>query len=332
MRKFINDPVNFVDEMLDGIYSAHYDQVTYVNNDKRCLVRTIKKNNKVGLATGGGSGHLPVFLGYVGEGMLDGCSIGGIFQSPSAKQMLEVTKAINMGAGVLYIYGNYGGDVLNFDMAAEMAGIEGIRVEQIVVADDVASAPKGNEEKRRGVAGMFFVFKIAGASANEFQPLDEVKRIALKAAKNIRTMGVALSACTIPEVGKPTFEIKENTMEIGMGIHGEPGISKGPLKKADDIVNEVMDKILGDFTFTKGDEVSILINGLGATPKEELYILYRKAIEILKNKGIKVYHPYIGEFATSMEMAGASITLFKLDNELKRLLDKPAATPFFVQI
>lgn len=331
MKKLINAPENFVDEMLQGIYAAHPDKVTYVNSDLRCLVTAKKKQGKVGIATGGGSGHLPLFLGYVGEGLLDGCSVGGVFQSPSADQMFEVTKAIDSGAGVLYIYGNYTGDIMNFDMASEMASMEDIRVEQVVGAEDVASAPKGEEGKRRGVAGIFYVYKCAGAAAAEMASLDEVKRIAEKAAANVRTMGVALSPCTIPEVGKPSFEIHEDEMEIGMGIHGEPGVRRGKLLPADKVVDEMLHPILEDLPYQSGDEVSVLINGLGATPKEELYVLYRRVAEVLKEKGIKVYNSYVGEFATSMEMAGASISLLKLDDELKRLVAKPANTPFFVQ-
>ena len=332
MRKFINDPVNFVDEMLDGILLAHPDRLTCAEGNMRCIIKAGHlQNGKVGLATGGGSGHLPVFLGYVGEGMLDGCSVGGVFQSPSANNMFEVTKAINSGAGVLYIYGNYGGDCMNFEMAAEMADMEDIKVEHVIVTDDVASASKGNEQKRRGVAGLFFVYKIAGAYAAEMAPLDEVKRIADKVCANVRSMGVALSPCTIPEVGKPTFDIEEGGMEIGMGIHGEPGIRKGPLDTVDEIVEEMLRPIIEDLPFKRGDEVSILVNSLGATPKEELYIMYRKAHTILKDQGITIYHPYIGEYATSMEMAGASITLLRLDNELKKYLAKPAYTPFFEQ-
>lgn len=332
MRKLINEPAHFVDEMLEGIYAAHPDKVTYTNDDPRCLVKAGKKPGKVALATGGGSGHLPVFLGYVGEGMLDGCSVGGVFQSPSAEQMLAVTKAIESGAGVLYIYGNYTGDIMNFDMAAEMAAMEGIRVETVIGMDDVASAPKGKEDKRRGVAGIFYLYKIAGAAAAEGASLDEVKRVAEKARDNVRTMGVALSACVIPEIGKPTFELNEGEMEIGMGIHGEPGVKgKAPLKAADEVVNEMLRPILEDLPFKLGDEVSVLINGLGATPKEELYVLFRRVNQILGAEGIRVYKAYVGEFATSMEMAGASISLLRLDNELKQLLAKPANTPFFTQ-
>jgi dihydroxyacetone kinase-like protein len=296
------------------------------------VVSATGKAGKVGIATGGGSGHLPLFLGYVGEGLLDGCSVGGVFQSPSAEQMFEVTKAIDKGAGVLYIYGNYGGDVMNFDMAAEMADMEDIRVEQVVAGEDVASSKKGEEHKRRGVAGIFFVYKVAGACAADLKSLDEVKRVAQKAADNVRTMGVALSPCIVPEVGKPSFSIGENEMEIGMGIHGEPGIEKGPLKSADEVVEQMLDAIIADLPFNKGDEVAVLMNGLGATPKEELYIMYRKVHEMLQEKGISVFHVYVGEFATSMEMAGASISLLKLDDELKTYLAKPARTPFFEQV
>jgi dihydroxyacetone kinase-like protein len=245
--------------------------------------------------------------------------------------MLEVTKAIDKGAGVLYIYGNYGGDILNFDMAAEMAVAEGIRVEQVVAGEDVASGPKGEESKRRGVAGIFYVYKIAGAKAAELASLDEVKRVALKVAANVRTMGVALSPCIVPEVGKPSFTLNEDEMEIGMGIHGEPGIRRGKLKPANEIVDEMLILILHDLPYEAGDEVSVLINGLGATPKEELYIMYRRVALVLEEKGIRVFKVYIGEFATSMEMAGASISLLKLDDELKYLLSKPAHTPFFEQ-
>ncbi len=333
MKKFINEPKNFVDDMLEGILMAHPDQLTFAAGDKRCIIRAgAPRKGKVGIATGGGSGHLPLFLGYVGQGMLDGCAVGGVFQSPSSEQMLNVTKAIDGGAGVLYIYGNYGGDIMNFDMAKDMASMDNIRVEQVVGAEDVASAPKGHEGKRRGVAGIFFLYKCAGAMAEAKASLDEVKRVAEKAAANVRTMGVALSPNIVPEVGKPQFSLGENEMEIGMGIHGEPGIRRGALKKADDIVQEMMEPVLKDLPFSSGDKVAVLINGLGATPKEEMYVLYRKVGQILKEKKISVHHVYVGEFATSLEMAGASISLLKLDDELTKLLGKPARTPFFEQV
>lgn len=332
MKKFINEPGKFVDEMIEGILSAHPRDLKVINEDLRCIVRAEPgRPGKVGISTGGGSGHLPVFLGYIGEGMIDGCAVGNVFASPSAEQMFEVTKAIHAGSGVLYIYGNYGGDYMNFDMAAEMASMEGIRVEQVLVKDDVASAPRGNEGSRRGVAGLFFAYKIAGASAAGMASLDDVKRVTERALSGTRTMGVALSPCIIPEAGRPTFTIAEDEMEIGMGIHGEPGILRGKMMTADEIVDVMIGKILEDLPYASGDEVSVLINGLGATPKEELYIVFRRVAQQLKDKGIEIYHPYIGEFATSMEMAGMSITLMKLDDELKRLLDQSAYTPFFEQ-
>jgi dihydroxyacetone kinase-like protein len=332
MQKILNKPEDFVDEMVQGILVAHPTQLRHVNGDLRALVSTNATPGRVGIATGGGSGHLPLFLGYVGDGLLDGCAVGGVFQSPSAEQMLEVTKNIDQGAGVLYIYGNYGGDIMNFDMAAEMAEMDDIEVLQTVAGDDVASSVKGEEHKRRGVAGIFFVFKIAGACDDDMQPLSEVKRLADQCCANVRTMGVALSPCIVPELGKPSFTIEDGQMEIGMGIHGEHGIEKGPLGTADAISAQMLSHILKDLPYSNGDEVAVLVNGLGATPKEELYIMYRKIAEVLDKTGIKVFHVYVGEFATSMEMAGASISLLKLDDELKRYLSMPANTPFFQQV
>ena len=335
MKKIINTPENFIGEMLEGIYAAHPDSVKKVGDDLHCLVTTHKKEGKVGLATGGGSGHLPLFLGYVGKGMLDGCSIGDAFQSPSAEQMLAVTKEIDSGAGVLYIYGNYGGDILNFDMAAEMADFEeDIKVESVVAGDDVASGvpvKPGGKNTRRGVAGIFFVYKCAGAAAEKMLPLAEVKRVAEKVCDHTRTMGVALSSCTVPRVGHPSFEIGDDELEIGMGIHGEPGIRRGKLIPADQIVDEMLHQIIDDLPYTSGDEVAVLVNGLGATPLEEQYVMFRRINQVLAEKGIKVFHAYVGEYATSMEMAGASISLLKVDDELKELLAAPADTPFFKQ-
>lgn len=334
MKKIINSPALFIPQMLEGLYAAHKGEVRPAGEDPHCLVTSRPQAGKVGLATGGGSGHLPLFLGFVGEGMLDGCAIGDVFQSPSPEQMLEVTRAIHQGAGVLYIYGNYNGDIFNFDMAAEMAGFEdGIRVESVVAGEDVASPPpqEGAANKRRGVAGIFFVYKCAGAAAWEGQDLDGVKRVAEKACANARTMGVALSSCTVPLVGRPSFQIGDDEMEIGMGIHGEPGIRRGKLRSADEIVDEMLSPILADLPFGSGDEVAVLVNGLGATPLEELYVMYRRVQHVLDEQGIRIHRSYVGEFATSMEMAGASISLLKLDNELKRLLDAPADTPFFKQ-
>jgi len=331
MKKFLNKPENFVDEMIDGILAAHSDQLRTAAGDPRCIVSAKRSKGKVGIATGGGSGHLPLFLGYVGEGMLDGCAVGGVFQSPRADQMFEVTKSIDQGAGVLYIYGNYGGDIMNFDMAAEMADMESIKVLQVVAGDDVASSAKGQESKRRGVGGIFFVYKAAGAAARAMASLDEVKRIADKAAANVRTMGVALSSCTVPRVGRPTFTIGEDEMEIGMGIHGEPGIRREKLEPADRVAERMAEAVLADLGATAGDRVAVMVNGLGATPAEELYILYRKVHDLLRGRHIAIHRAYVGEFATSMEMAGASLTLFRLDDEMAKLLDAPARTPFFSQ-
>jgi dihydroxyacetone kinase DhaK subunit len=331
MKKILNDPKNFVPEMLDGLLKAHPDQLAHAGGDVHCIVRAdAPVMGKVALATGGGSGHLPVFLGYVGKGMLDGCAVGDVFQSPSAEQMLEVTLRIHGGKGVLYIYGNYGGDVMNFDMAAEMAGMEDIEVRTVLVKDDVVSNP--DPEKRRGVAGMVFAFKCAGAKADQGGSLDEVEAVARKALANLRTMGVALTPCIVPQVGKPTFTLGENEMEMGMGIHGEPGVSREPLKTADEIATRMLSAIRSELVLAAGDRVAVMVNGLGATPPEELYIVYRKVHDLLGSDGVRVHRAYVGEYATSMEMAGCSLTVFKLDDELAALLDHPAHTPFFTQV
>ena len=335
MKKIINEPDNYLKEMLSGIYIAHEDMVTCTDGDLQCLVSKHKKEGKVGIATGGGSGHLPLFLGYVGEGMLDGCCVGDVFQSPSADQMLAVTKEIDSGAGVLYIYGNYNGDIFNFDMAAEMADMEeDIRVETVLGADDVASAgpsAPGEKSTRRGVAGIFFVFKCAGAAADKMMDLDNVKRIADKANANVRTMGVALPPCGVPRVGKAGFPIGEDEMEIGMGIHGETGIRRGKIEPADQIVDEMLGQIVADLPYESGDEVAVLVNGLGATTLDEQYIVTRRIDKVLSEKGISVHRYYVGEYATALEMAGFSISLLKLDDELKEMLDSDAKTPFFRQ-
>ena len=332
MKKILNKPEDFVPEVLDGLFKAHPDVYSYAE-DIHAVVRTdAPVAGKVGLATGGGSGHLPVFLGYVGKGMLDGCAVGDVFNSPSSEQMLEVTKRIDGGKGVLYIYGNYGGDVMNFDMAAEMADLEDIQTRTVLVKDDVASAPPEEAERRRGVAGMVFAFKIAGAKADEGASLDEVAEATEKALANLRTMGVALSPCIVPRVGKPGFTLGEDEMEIGMGIHGEPGMKREKLQSADEITERMTTAILDDLKPESGDRVAVMVNGLGATPPEELYIMYRKVHDLLSEHDISVHRAYVGEYATSMEMAGASLTIFRLDDELTRLLDAPARTPFFTQV
>lgn len=332
MKKIINDPFAVVDEMLEGILKAHGDALKAAGGDLRAIVRAdAPVRGKVAIATGGGSGHLPVFMGYVGKGMADGASIGNVFSSPTSRQMYKVTRAIDGGAGVLYLYGRYQGDIMNFDTAAEMAADDGIQVETLLVSDDVASAPPDAWEKRRGVAGLFFAYKIAGARADENASLAEVKATTRRALEGMRTMGIALSPCTVPAAGKPTFTIGDDEMEIGMGIHGEPGIHRGPMKTADEIAAILVDAVVNDLPYREGDEVAVLVNSLGGTPLEELYILYRKVAQLLDLKGISIYRPYVGRYACSLEMQGASLTLMRLDPELKRLLDAPAETPFFVQ-
>ena len=332
MKKIINEPARFVDEMLEGILAAHPSQLRSASQDNRAIVRADSPvTGKVGIATGGGSGHLPVFLGYVGKGLADGVAVGNVFSSPSANQMLAVTKAIHGGAGVLYLYGNYTGDVMNFDTAAEIAAMDDIQVQTVLVSDDVASAPPDRWQTRRGVAGLFFAYKIAGARAEEMADLAAVKTVTERAIANARSMGVALSPCTVPEAGRPTFSIGDDEMEIGMGIHGEPGVRRGLLEPADSIATRLTEAIVDDLPFRSGDEVGLLVNSLGATPREELYLIYRRVHHILRDKGITIYRPYVGEYATSLEMAGCSVTLLKLDKELKRLLDAPAASPFFLQ-
>lgn len=325
MKKIINAPESYTDDMLKGIYAAHSDMVKCAAGDLCCYCAAKKTPGKVAIITGGGTGHLPLFLGYVGEGLLDGCGVGGVFQSPSAEQIFEISKQVEAGAGILYLYGNYTGDIMNFDMAAELCEMEDIPTLSIVGADDVNS---GAPEVRRGVAGIFYMYKAAGARAAQMGTLQDVYDAAKKAGDAVRTVGFALTPCIIPEVGKPNFTLAENEMAMGMGIHGEPGIWNGPIKTAKEIAAEAVDTLLGDMPLGEGDEISLLINGLGATSVEELYILSGNVTELLAAKGVKIYRTYVGEYATSMEMAGASISICKLDDELKGYLDYPVKTPF----
>jgi phosphoenolpyruvate---glycerone phosphotransferase subunit DhaK len=331
MQKLINRPDDFVDEMLEGILAAHPDQLRRAA-DPRAIVRSdAPVKDKVAIATGGGSGHLPVFMGYVGPGLADGAAIGNVFASPSSDQMLAVIKGIDGGRGVLQLYGNYGGDVMNFGLAAELAEGDGIKVATVLGADDVASAPKGEESRRRGIAGIFFLYKVAGARAQEGADLEEVVATTEKAAARIRSMGVALAPCTVPSAGRPTFELPAGEMEIGMGIHGEPGVRRGPLETADAVTDHLLDALLADLPHSRGDRVDVLVNGLGATPVEELYLVYRRAAKGLAAAGLTVRRAWVGEYATSLEMAGASISLLHIDDELGRLMDAPASSPFFVR-
>ena len=333
MKKLMNQAADFARETVEGIVLAHPESLQMLDGSWHRIIRSgAKKPGKVAIATGGGSGHLPLFLGYVGEGLADGVTVGNVFASPSAEDMHEVDKAIHAGAGVLHLYGNYGGDIMNFGMAADLDAMEDIEVTEVLGCDDVASAPKGKEEKRRGVAGLLFAYKTAGAAADRMMNLAEVTRVAKKTTDQTRTMGVALTPCIVPEAGKATFHLGEDEMEIGMGIHGEPGINRGKLRPLDEIIDEMLGKILEDLPYAPGEDCAVLVNGLGATPKEELYIAYRRIQQVLSEKGIGIYRKYIGEYATSLEMAGMSVSLLKLDEELKQLIDEPCYSPFFVQV
>lgn len=323
MKKILNKPVDYVDEMLDGLCAAHPG--IYAQPSPRVIARAGGATpGKVGLVTGGGSGHLPVFGGYVGTGLLDAAAIGDVFASPSAEQMAEAMRRADGGAGVVRLYGNYGGDVMNFDMAGEMLELEDLASTTVVLADDVASAGPEERSKRRGVAGMIYAFKIAGARAEERASLEEVTLAAQKAADACRSIGMALSPCTVPQAGRPTFQLGEDEMEMGMGIHGEPGIWRDRIKPADAITDEMMDRLLADMPLGRGDRISILVNSLGATPLEELYIMYRRAKARLDELGVGIVMPLVGRYATSMEMAGATVTVCRLDSELERLLKAPA--------
>ena len=329
MKKIINNPSDFVEESIDGLIKSHPDVYAFAKDNNRVITRAKKASNKVGIVTGGGSGHLPVFTGYVGRGFLDACAIGSVFASPSVEQMVSAIKNADNGNGVLCIIGNYGGDVMNFEMACEMAEADGIKTKKIIVADDIASAKEAEKLKRRGIAGMIFVFKIAGAAAETGASLDEVFNTSSEANNNIRTLGVALSPCILPEAGKPTFEIRDDEIEIGMGIHGEPGIKREKLKPANDLVDDLYKRIIEDSRLKSNDNVAIMINSLGATPLEELYIISKRVNENLSQSKIKNIKTYVGRYATSMEMSGMSITTLKLSDSLKKNLLAPSECPFW---
>ena len=328
MKKIINNPIDFVDETLDGLIKSHPKVYSLASDNSRVITRAIKSSNKVGLVTGGGSGHLPVFTGYVGKGLLDSCAIGSVFASPSVEQIASAIRNANNEKGVLCILGNYGGDVMNFEMACEIVKEEGIETKTVIVADDIASAKVNEKDKRRGIAGMIFVFKVAGALAERGASLEDIYKIASDTNSNVRTLGVALSPCILPEAGKPTFEINKDEIEIGMGIHGEPGISREKLKSANDLTDDICKRILDDFNLSN-QEVGLMINSLGATPLEELYIISRRVVENFNNHKISIFKNYVGRYATSMEMAGMSITVLKLNNEIKENLIAPTDCPFW---
>lgn len=331
MKKIINSPENVVDEMLKGIVAAHPKYVRRLEGTN-VLVRAGAPSPKVALVSGGGSGHEPTHGGYVGRGMLDGAVAGAVFTSPTPDQVYEAIKAVDGGKGVLLVIKNYTGDIMNFEMAAEMAEAEGIKADKVVVDDDVAVENSTWTSGRRGIAGTIFIHKIAGAKAEAGAGLEEVKQTAEKVIENVRSMGMALSPCIVPAAGKASFSLEENEVEIGMGIHGEPGTHREEIRTADEIADHLLGKILEDMPLDKGAEVAVMINGLGGTPLMELYIVNRRVAEVLDSKGIKVVNTYVGNYMTSLEMAGFSITVLKLDEELKLLLDAPADTPAFVQL
>ena len=325
MKKFINQVEKVEEQMVSGLAKAYPSYLRKLDG-MNVVVGAHKKEGRVALNSGGGSGHEPAHGGYVGEGMLDAAVAGAGFTSPTPDQIYEGIKAVATEEGVLMIVKNYTGDVMNFEMAAELADMEGIKVKQVVVNDDVAVKDSLYTVGRRGVAGTVFVHKIAGAKAEAGGSLEEVQAVAQKVIDNVRTMGVAIAPCTVPAAGTPGFELSEDEMEVGIGIHGEPGTHKEPLKTADEIADTLLDQILNDMDYS-GQEVAVMVNGMGATPLMELYIIYNHVADVLADKGIKVYAPFVGEYMTSIEMQGFSISLLRLDDELKELLDAPADTP-----
>jgi dihydroxyacetone kinase-like protein len=324
MNKFVNKAENFVPEMLEGVYLANQDLLTY-DPEYNLIYRSDRPvDDKVSIIQGSGSGHEPAHIMAVGPGMLDAASPGGVFAAPPMDNCLECIKRMNSSAGVLVLINNYQGDRMNWDMAVEMAQAEGITVKSFVIDDDVAVQDSTHTVGRRGVAGNFFVSKACGAAAEKGASLDELLKLAGKVNSQVRTMGVALSSCTPPAKGTPIFQISDGEMEVGVGIHGEPGHRRDSLKSADAIIDEMFDAVAGDLPFKSGDKVALMINGLGGTPPSELYVLYRRAAQRCNEAGLKIVRNYVGEYCTSLEMAGASLTLLRLDDELEKLLAAPA--------
>jgi dihydroxyacetone kinase-like protein len=331
MKKFINEPEEVVDESVEGYLDAYPGYVRKLD-DVRVIVRVNEPSKpKVGVITGGGSGHKPAFIGYVGSGLCDGAAIGDIFAAPPADWIFKATKELNMGMGVLYLYGNFAGDRMNFGMSRDMAVDEGIEVEEVIANDDIASAPKDRMNDRRAIAGEVIMWKIGGAAAASGNSLSSVKEVSEAAVFNTRSMGVGIYPPIIPATGKPGFVLGEDEMEIGVGHHGEAGIAKEKIKSADDMADYLMERIIEDLPFKNNDRVSVLINGLGATPLQELFIVSRKVSQILQKYKMKKVITYVGEFFTSLEMGGFSITLTKLDDSLEKYILAEANSPLFKQ-
>ncbi|MEH7886718.1 dihydroxyacetone kinase subunit DhaK [Bacillus sp. JJ1609] len=329
MKKLINQPESVVSEMVAGFVAAYPNKVKQVPGTNVVVRADAPVQGKVGIISGGGSGHEPAHGGYVGKGMLDGAVAGEVFTSPTPDQVFEAIKAVDGGKGVLLVIKNYTGDVMNFEMAAELAEAEGIAVEKVIVNDDAAVENSTYTIGKRGIAGTVFVHKIAGALAETGASLEEVAAFANKVVANLSSMGMALTPCTVPAAGKPGFSIGENEMEIGMGIHGEPGIERSEIKTADEVTDILLNKIVNQLQLDENSEVAVMINGLGATPLMELYIINNRVSAVLKEMKIAVRETFIGEYMTSLEMAGCSITLLNLDEQLTELLDAAADTVAF---
>lgn len=329
MKKMMNAPTEYVDEALDGLTMA-YPSLLRAGTAGRVIRRASGiRQGKVGLVSGGGFGHLPLFTGYVGTGLLDTCSIGNVFEGPSIASCVDAITLANAGRGVMLLYGNYGGDRMNFDMAGEMLADKGVETATVLGTDDIASARSEVSEKRRGVAGILYAYKAAGAKAEEGAALDEVARIAAKTVNATRTLGLGLGSCQVPTAKEPSFSLADDEIEMGMGIHGEPGIWRNKLKPADKIADEMVQRLLADRPAHSGDKVFVLVNNLGATPLDELFILYRRVGALLRQEGLTVVDCMVGPFVTSMEMAGVSISLCFVDDELEALLKAPADCPFW---
>lgn len=331
MQKIINDPSLVVDQMLEGFVKANSDLVSTTENERVLKYKNAPVKGKVGVVTGGGSGHKPAFVGYIGRNMVDAVAVGELFSSPPAQMFYDAIREADAGAGVAILYGNYAGDNMNVAMAIEQAEDDGIVVGKVVANDDVPSAPSSDRSRRRGVAGEILMWKVGGAKAAMGGSLEEVLAVAQKAIDNTRSMGVGLSPCILPEVGHPNFTIEPGTMEIGIGHHGEPGIEVAPLESAEQIARRMCDVILPDLSFKSGDEVVVLVSGLGSTPLMEQYILYGEVEKILESKGIKVHKSLVGNYFTSLEMAGATLSVMRLDDELKECFDYEADAVSFKQ-
>lgn len=331
MQKIINDPSLVVDQMLEGFVKANSDLVSTTENERVLKYKNAPVKGKVGVVTGGGSGHKPAFVGYIGRNMVDAVAVGELFSSPPAQMFYDAIREADAGAGVAILYGNYAGDNMNVAMAIEQAEDDGILVGKVVANDDVPSAPSSDRSRRRGVAGEIFMWKVGGAKAAMGGSLEEVLAVAQKAIDNTRSMGVGLSSCILPEVGHPNFTIEPGTMEVGIGHHGEPGIEVVPLESAEQIARRMCDVILTDLPFKSGDEVVVLVSGLGSTPLMEQYILYGEVEKILESKGIKVHKSLVGNYFTSLEMAGATLSVMRLNDELKECFDYEADAVSFKQ-